>query len=134
MATNLGVTVPALAVTMLAACASGTSADPSGVDVAYSTVPRRAGENPQLQLQLTSGTYRCELGHRVEVQRDPRNGQQIEVGWRGSRYGMVRNTSYSGLPRYEHRSSGLVWIDLPWKGVLLDGNSGRPLANECKAS
>jgi hypothetical protein len=132
--TNFRATLAALAVTMLTACASGTSADPSGVDVTNSTVSRRPGENPQIQLKLASGTYRCEQGQRVDVQRDPRNAQQIEVGWQGGRYGMVRNASYSGLPRYEHRSSGLVWIDLPWKGVLLDGSSGRPLANECKAS
>lgn len=119
---------------LAAACAGPMPSSSSGVDVTYSTPSRPAGDSAQLKLELASGTYRCEEGYKVDVRRDPRNAYQIEIGWQGARYGMLRNASYSGLPRYEDRSSGLVWIDLPWKGVLLDGNTGRPLANECKAS
>lgn len=130
------------AAALLAACATpqppeppaAATPDSSGIDATYSTVRPPAGGNPQLQFRLASGSYNCELGARVEVRRDPRDANQIEIGWEGRRYGMVRNASYSGLPRYEHRASGLVWIDLPWKGVLLDGGSGRPVANECKPS
>lgn len=130
----------ALAAALLAACATPQPAQPpatatpdsAGVDVTYSTVRPPVAGNPQLQFRLASGSYDCELGARVEVRRDPRDANQIEIGWEGRRYGMLRNTSYSGLPRYEHRASGLVWIDLPWKSVLLDSGSGRPVANECK--
>ena len=93
-----------------------------------------APASQQLQLKLRSGVYRCELGRTVDVQRDPRDAARIQVGWGGNRYGMQRFDSFSGLPRFEDRANGLVWIDLPWKGVLLDSASGQPLASECKLS
>ena len=74
--------------------------------------------------------YRCESGQQVEIQR---NAADIGVSWQGSRHTLRRYDSESGLPRFEDRDSGLTWIDLPWKIVLMDRRSGRPLANECKA-
>ena len=86
-------------------------------------------QNQQLKFQLASGVYRCELGQSVEIQR---NANLIELNWQGSRHTLQRYDSSSGLPRYEDRQNGLLWIDLPWKSVLMDSNNGRPLANECK--
>ena len=125
-------TVAATAVCgMLAACATtephldASGSRPTGA---------RAREQQQLKFQLASGVYRCELGQRVEIQRDARNANLIELNWQGSRHTLQRYDSTSGLPRYEDRKNGLLWIDLPWKSVLMDVNCGRPLANECKAA
>ena len=90
--------------------------------------------NEQLQFKLASGVYRCELGQSVEVQRNNRKDGTIELVWQGSRHSLQRHDSSSGLPRYEDQQNGLLWIDLPWKSVLVDARSGRPLANECKAA
>jgi len=89
-------------------------------------------QNQQLKFQLANGVYRCELGQSVEIQRNARNANLIELNWQGSRHTLQRYDSSSGLPRYEDRQKGLLWIDLPWKSVLMDSNNGRPLANECK--
>lgn len=88
------------------------------------------GRSQQLKFNLASGIYRCELGQNVEVQR---NADLIKINWQRSHYTLHRYDSTSGLPRYEDRQNGLLWIDLPWKSVLMDVNSGKPLANECKA-
>jgi hypothetical protein len=118
-----------LAALLLAACASQIS--PSSVPSAgVVDVPGQA--SPQLAFKLASGTYHCEDGARVEVRRDAGDARLIQVGWQGASYPMLRNPSSSGLPRYEDAASGLVWIDLPWKSVLLDGRSGRPLVSECR--
>ena len=117
---------------LLAACA--TSESPS---TANATAPHRgkdkAREQQQLKFQLASGVYRCELGQRVEIRRDARDATLIQINWQGNQHTLQRYSSASGLPRYEDRQNGLLWIDLPWKSVLMDVNSGRPLANECKA-
>lgn len=106
---------------LLAAC--GTLPKPSP--------PPHSG---QLEFRLSSGSYHCEHSVRVLVEREIRDRvtYRIIIGWNGNSYRLERDPSYSGLPRFEDSSSGLVWIDLPWKGLLLDGRSNRPLANECR--
>jgi len=111
---------------MLAACS--TTGSQQATDAAHQN-GAKTRQNQQLKFQLASGVYRCELGQSVEIQR---NANLIELNWQGSRHTLQRYDSSSGLPRYEDRQKGLLWIDLPWKSVLMDSNSGRPLANECK--
>ena len=115
----------ALALT-LTACATRPGSPPA------STQAGRANE--QLELALASGTYRCEGGARIQVDREfrDRTNHRLRLGWNGGTYLLERNPSYSGLPRFEDAATGLVWIDMPAKSLLLDGNSGTPLANECR--
>ena len=117
--------IPLIASTLaLAACETPPKAAPA------------ARSNAQLELKLASGNYRCEQGQRVQVEREMRNqtNTRINIVWNGSSYRLERDPSYSGLPRFEDKRNGLVWIDLPWKGMLLDGTNGKPLANECRAA
>ena len=113
---------------LLAACAT-TSQQPS-----TATAAGQGGARSQLKLNLASGVYRCEENQRVEIQRDPRHADVITLNWQGQRRTLQRYDSESGLPRYEDRENGLLWIDLPWKSVLMDLHNERPLANECKAA
>ena len=90
----------------------------------------------QFEFALPSGEYRCERGERLQIRRELANAvnNRIQLGWNGSQYQLERDLSYSGLPRFEDGASGMVWIDQPWKGVLLDGRTHKPLANECPAA
>lgn len=90
----------------------------------------------QFEFPLPSGDYRCERGERLQLQREVANAvnHRIQLAWNGGQYQLDRDPSYSGLPRFEDAASGLVWIDLPWKGLLLDGRTQKPLANECRAA
>jgi hypothetical protein len=120
--------------TTVAALLCSCAATPSTPTASTAPGTSKQGKAKQLNFKLASGTYRCELGQQVEIQRDPRNANQIGLNWQGSRHTLLRYDSNSGLPRYEDRDQGLLWIDLPWKGMLMDANSGRALANDCKAT
>lgn len=115
-----------LAVLLAAGCATRVPEAPSG---SVEEAPAA-----QMNFALSSGTYRCEGGVRVDVLRSTGAPEHVQVSWKGGRYRLQRNLSYSGLPRYEDEDSGLVWIDLPWKSVLLDGKSGKPLVSECRGT
>lgn len=93
------------------------------------------GGNPQLELALASGAYGCEDGVMIRVERERRDNvnHRIHLIWNGNHYQLLRDPSHSGLPRFEDASSRLVWIDLPWKGFLLDAKTNQPLVNECHA-
>lgn len=92
-----------------------------------------SSSNGQLELTLASGTYSCDQNVRIQVKRELRDGvnNRITIDWNGNSHQLERAPSYSGLPRFENMSSGLVWIDLPWKSLLLDGKTNKPIVNEC---
>ena len=117
---------------LLSAC-STLGPDLASVAVSEGVVllPQSTPDKQQLELNLASGTYNCDQGHRVSVQRSANDVRQIRIGWTGRQYDLERNSSQSGLPRFEDPGSGLVWIDLPWKSVLLDGRKNKPLASDC---
>ena len=93
-----------------------------------------SSQNAQLELKLANGTYHCEQKVRIQVEREIRDrvNTRITIVWNGNRYRLDRDPSYSGLPRFEDGANGLVWIDLPWKSLLLDGKTNKPLVNECR--
>lgn len=91
-------------------------------------------QHGQFQFVLPNGIYRCEGGLHLELQRDQdQTRQRIALQWEGRHYLLWRDPSSSGLPRFEDPNNGLVWIDLPWKGVLLNGRTQSPIASECEA-
>lgn len=100
--------------------------------LAFAAPPAQPQNHIQLSFELGSGNYLCAFGQRIDVRRDAQSANLLDIGWKGQRYRLERDLSFSGLPRYEDARSGLVWIDLPWKAVLLDGNTQKPLANDCK--
>ena len=120
------------AIFILPACATQTQV--AALTVEPSTIPDYSHRDGQLDFDLASGDYACEHGLSVGVEREvaDRVSHRVHIAWKGTRYQLERDHSYSGLPRFEDASSGLVWIDLPWKGVLLDGKTQKPLANECR--
>ncbi|MDO9600122.1 MAG: hypothetical protein Q7J47_20585 [Azoarcus sp.] len=124
----------ALVVSPLVLSACTTTPQPPSDTQASGAGP--AHRNGQLDFELASGSYSCEYGLNVHVRREVHAhvNTRIHVGWNGRSYQLERDPSHSGLPRFEDVSSGLVWIDLPWKGVLLEGKTHKPLANECRAA
>ena len=126
-------TATATVAALLTACATQEVAT-TGTSARADAGGKAHREQQQLRFRLASGVYHCEAGQKIEVQRETRNANLIELSWQGNRHTLQRHDSSSGLPRYEDRQNGLLWVDLPWKSVLMDVNSGRPLANECKAA
>ncbi|HRP76778.1 MAG TPA: hypothetical protein PK725_12975 [Rhodocyclaceae bacterium] len=130
--------VPLASLALLTACATPPPEPTAGIVETVAPVEGLVAVDGQLMLDLDSGVYHCEFGAHVDVVRENGtgigNGARISIGWNGGRYQLERDPSSSGLPRFEDRANGLVWIDLPWKGVLLDGKTQKPLANECKTA
>ncbi len=76
----------------------------------------------------------CEMGQPMSVAGDHRFDNVIEVIWRGRAYTMERVRTSTGAHRFEDNQSGLVWIGIPAKAMLLDSRRGAPVVNDCKVA
>jgi hypothetical protein len=85
-----------------------------------------------VQAQATATELVCELGQRMGMYGDQTLDSVIALIWQGQRYNLQRVATSTGANRFEDSVSGLVWIGIPAKGMLLDARHGKPLANECK--
>lgn len=74
----------------------------------------------------------CDAGKRMAVFGDQNNDNVIELHWSGGAYQMQRVPTSTGAHRFEHVASGLVWISIPAKSMLLNRKLGVPVANECR--
>ncbi len=83
--------------------------------------------------QATAVDLRCELGRRVSVAGDVHMDNAIDLSWKGKNYRMQRVSTSTGAQRFEDQGSGLVWISIPSKAMLLDSVRGEPVANECRS-
>lgn len=76
--------------------------------------------------------YKCELGNTLTIFRNDGDDNYIALRWHKVITRMKRVATTTGAHRFENKRSGLVWIGIPAKGLLLDARKGQQLANECK--
>ncbi|MFT5535141.1 MAG: hypothetical protein ACI8WM_002144 [Burkholderiaceae bacterium] len=76
--------------------------------------------------------YKCDLGNTLTIFRNDGDDNYIALRWHKVLTRMKRVTTTTGAHRFENKRSGLVWIGIPAKGLLLDSRKGQQLANECK--
>jgi len=82
---------------------------------------------------MHSTAFDCELGNKLTIYRDTNDDQQIALHWNKRMHRMMRVGTTTGAHRFENVKTGLVWIGIPAKGMLLDSKKGKQLANECKS-
>jgi hypothetical protein len=91
-----------------------------------------AGFNPY-RIAFEAGTYRCELGRRVEIRSVSADQRSTVLRWGEGDYTLRSVDARSGALRYEDAGSGLAWIVLKDRAMLLDTRAGQRLANACRA-
>ncbi|HEY0878777.1 MAG TPA: MliC family protein [Zeimonas sp.] len=78
------------------------------------------------------GVYRCELNRSVDVRQVSPDMQSAVLSFDKKEYRLKAVHARSGALRYEDDKSGLVWLIIAGKSMLLDMKHGRQLANECR--
>ncbi|MGH1358982.1 MAG: hypothetical protein ACRBC3_09490 [Burkholderiaceae bacterium] len=87
---------------------------------------------PRPLFSVKAGTYNCELNRKVIVRQVSEGQDQAVLQWRKRRYQMKAVQTATGALRLENKASGLTWITIVGKSMLLDTKRGRQLANECR--
>jgi hypothetical protein len=83
--------------------------------------------------EFRTGIYRCELNQSVHVRKVSEDLKSVVIEWQKKDYTVRAVDTRSGALRYEDAGSGLVWIMITGKSMLLDARRGQRLADECRA-
>lgn len=108
----------------------------AGIQIAAVASPQAeptqaAGFNPH-NFAFTPGVYRCELNRSVHVRQVSPDMRSAVLHWDKKDYTLRAVNARTGALRYEDPASGLVWLVIVGKSMLLDTKHGKQLANECK--
>jgi Membrane-bound lysozyme-inhibitor of c-type lysozyme len=93
--------------------------------------PNAAAQTSASGLTFKTGVYQCELNRSVHVRHVSADMQSAVVNWDKKDYTMKAVNARTGALRYEDQASGLVWLVIVGKSMLLDTKHGKQLANEC---
>jgi len=83
-------------------------------------------------LTMTKGLYKCELNRQVNVTEVAPDRSTATIQWGKRGYVLRAVPARTGALRYEDVESGLTWLVIVGKSMLLDTKNGKQLANECK--
>lgn len=103
----------------VAAAATTTVASASASDIAFNVS------------DATSVVWNCEMGRSLKIYKKDSDVNHIGILWQNRLNSLTRVATTTGADRFEDRKTGLLWIDIPAKGMLLDTKNGAQLANEC---
>ncbi|MFK7962367.1 MAG: MliC family protein [Burkholderiaceae bacterium] len=87
---------------------------------------------PRPLFSIEAGTYQCELNRQVELRNVSASQDAAELRWGQQSYQMQAVKTATGALRLENKESGLTWITIVGKSMLLNTKRGKQLANECR--
>jgi hypothetical protein len=100
---------------------------------AVKKTPQKADDESSPDLAGHTRTdFNCELGNKITIYENDSDNKRIGLRWNKKVHELTRVSTTTGANRFEDKDAGLVWINIPAKGMLLDSKKGQQLANECK--
>ncbi len=123
--------IAAAVVALGLAFSAGAQAQDSG-QAASVTQAANPGFNPH-GIPFAAGVYKCELNRSVHIRSVAPDMRSAVISWNKKDYVLNAVNALSGALRYEDAGSGLVWLIIVGKSMLLDIKNGKQLANECRA-
>lgn len=81
--------------------------------------------------QLSPGQVQCAAGASFHISY-VNVGETLDITWKGKSYTLHNVPTQSGAYRYENKEAGLLFVQSPKDGNLLDMKAGQRLAKQCK--
>jgi hypothetical protein len=91
-----------------------------------------AEDEPAINSDDGVADYNCELGNKITIYTNAKDEEHVALRWKTRLHRLTRVGTTTGAKRFENKRTGLIWIGIPSKGMLLDSRQNRQLANECK--
>ncbi len=81
--------------------------------------------------RVLTGRADCEFNLSVDVNPLPDKPGYFQVRFKNANYLMVPEETTTGAVKLLERRSGVIWLQIPTKSMLLDGREGRRLVDAC---
>jgi len=81
--------------------------------------------------RVYTGTAACEFNQAVSL--TPVDGKpgHFKLGYKKANYTMVPQETSTGAVRLEDAQSGMVWLQIPSKSMLMDAKRGQRVSDAC---
>ena len=77
------------------------------------------------------GDSDCEFGRRISLRPHPTLEGRFLLESKGLKHVLTPMPTTTGVIRLEERRTGMVWLQVPIKSMLLDGKKGQRVADNC---
>jgi hypothetical protein len=84
--------------------------------------------------QFKGGRFDCEFDNSLTIVPNPAHPGYLTLTHKGTVANMLPVPTNTGALRLEGKASGLVWLQLPTKSMLMNNKLGQRMADECYAS
>ncbi len=81
--------------------------------------------------RVLTGKADCEFNLSVDVNALPDKPGYFQVRFKNASYLMVPEETTTGAVKLQERRSGVIWLQIPTKSMLLDEREGRRLVDAC---
>ena len=81
---------------------------------------------------LDRTNFSCTQKQNFSVYKHPKDDSYVVMNWQNKNHRLTKVTTTTGAERYENKASGLTWVNIPAKSMLLDSKKGKQLANDCR--
>jgi hypothetical protein len=104
--------------------------------MALATETAQAASQNQLDIaaRVLTGKADCEFNQHVDV--EPLHGKPgyFKVAFKNASYTMAPEETTTGAVRLEDKKSGMVWIQIPSKSMLMNSKAGQRMVDGCTQS
>lgn len=103
----------------------------SALALASSTAETINDAQLHIAARVLTGSADCEFDQRISVL--PLDGQPgwFTVAHKNGRYRMLPQETQTGAVRLEDKASGMVWLQIPSKSMLMNARLGQRLVDSC---
>lgn len=106
----------------------------AGLALATETAETVSNNQLGIAARVLTGKADCEFGQHVDV--EPMSGKpgHFRVAFKNVNYTMVPEETTTGAVRLQDKKSGMVWLQIPSKSMLMNSRAGQRMVDGCTQS
>lgn len=102
-----------------------------GLALATETVQRISEAQLGVADRVLTGEASCDMDQTVDLQPVAGKPGHFRLSYKKSSYTMIPEETTSGAVRLEDKKSGMVWLQIPAKSMLMDSRAGQRMVDGC---